>query len=170
MGLEKMMAEERKEEPCMEPLVEDTGRLDHRMGAAETVGNILVEDTDQTALAGTADRLRLAGRRMGLVVERKESLPSSVSIKKNVGIKMELTNGGLCAGAGLKLAGAPTPGVLPPLLPPAAASSAFLALCSARRFFSSAGDSNFGFLETLFPPCPPWPWFPDAARRFSSAW
>ena len=59
-------------------------------------------------------------------------------------------------------------GVLPPLSP-AAACSAFRALCSANLFLRSAGDSNFAFFggpPALFPPGVG---LPVAARRSASA-
>lgn len=51
---------------------------------------------------------------------------------------------------------------------PAACSAAIFALCSAKRFFRSEGDSNLGFFAAA-PPAPPGPGFPVAARRSASA-
>lgn len=92
-----------------------------------------------------------------------------VALAMNITARLDadiLTNApGLGANAGLWAA----PGVLSPLLPSLLACSAIRALCSANRFLSSDGDSNFGFLA-----CPPalevpGPGLPVAARRSASA-
>jgi len=94
----------------------------------------------------------------------------TVSLGTEMRVRIPLTNEpGLCPRGLFCAPLAPSIGVLLPLPVPAAFSASFRALCSANRFFRSAGDSNFGFLGW-----PPWfapgPGLPVAARRSASAW
>lgn len=99
----------------------------------------------QYALVGKHHSPRLEVLRMLSVERRKGSHsmkdPSAAKFLKAILILTYAP--GLCP---MGLCTIPSRGVLPPL-PPFAACSAFLALCSASRFFNSAGDSNFGFLD-----------------------